>query len=94
MQQALFKEIVDRAEGRAGAAGRRKVAAPPKRQKQGVIRAVCYDPVRFYLCPECGAACKHLVCEALGLITFADKCPGCCQWVTFSERVIESRKVA
>ena len=93
MQRTLFDEIVDRAEGRTGAAGR-KVAAPPKRQRQGVIRAVCHNPVKVYLCPECGAACTHLVCEALGLTTFADKCPGCFQWVNFSEQVIESKKVA
>ena len=56
--------------------------------------AVCHAPVQVYLCPDCGAACRHLVCEALGLASFKDKCPGCFQWVEFSERAVEVERVA
>ncbi len=56
--------------------------------------AVCREPVKVYVCRECGATCRHLVCEALGLASFKDKCPGCFQWAEFSERTVEVERVA
>ncbi len=43
-------------------------------------------PVVIYVCARCGAECRQLWWEAIGLEEAEAKCPGCGEWAEFEAR--------